>query len=423
MTTYTYPKSQELFERAKKVIPKGIYGHQGVGTYCPVEHYPIFSDHAQGAYFYDVDGNRFLDFMCAYGPNILGYNDPDVDAAAMEQLKKENAVTAPSYKLIELAEKMVETVDMADWAFFAKNGGDVTSLAIMVAKAATGRQKIMMINGSYHGVAPWAQKVGAADGLFSYEQSQNIYLDWNNLEQFEQAIQEHPGEIAAFISTPYYQPAFKDNAMPAEGYWKRIRELCTQHGIVLIVDDVRCGFRLDHAGSDKYFGFKADLMCFCKALANGWNISALCGIDALLDAVEKVYYTGSYWMSAAPFAAALACIDKLKKLDAANHMLKIGKMYTDGLEKLAASYGYRMVTTAAPSLFYIHLLQDPDATSWDYYGPEADLHKAWTSECTRRGVFLTNHHNHFTCAAMTEDDIKFALDVADDAFKAVKQRF
>ncbi|MDR2109819.1 MAG: aminotransferase class III-fold pyridoxal phosphate-dependent enzyme [Spirochaetaceae bacterium] len=422
MKTYSYPKSNEWFEKAKRIIPKGIHGHQGVGSYKPLEYYPIFSDHAEGTYFWDADGNKFLDFMCSYGPNILGYNDPDVNAAVAEQIKKEDCVSIPSYKMVEFAELMVNTISSIDWAFLAKNGGDVTNLAIAVAKIATGRQKIILVNGSYHGVAPWAQRPGAAEGIFAPEQQNNIYVDWNNLEQFERAIAENPGKIAGFISTPYYQPAFKPNQLPAEGYWKKVRELCTKNGIVLILDDVRCGFRMDLAGSDVYYGFEADLICMCKALANGFNVSTLMGKAALKEACEKIYFTGSYWLSAIPFAAGIACIKKLKKLDAAKHMLKMGKLYTDGLQKLAADYGYYLDVSAESSLFYLALKREA-GEAWDYLSPMADLHKAWIAENVRRGVFLTNHHNHFTCAAVTEKDIQFALEVADDAFKAIKGKF
>lgn len=139
METYKYTKNHELFGRAAKVIPGGIYGHQGPanGCFIPNTAFPYFSERAKGTYFWDVDGNRFIDYMCAYGPNILGYCDDDVDNAAIEQARIGNCVTAPSHKLVEFAEVLVDTVDMADWAFFMKNGGDATSFAIMIARAAT----------------------------------------------------------------------------------------------------------------------------------------------------------------------------------------------------------------------------------------------------------------------------------------------
>lgn len=140
---YKHDKSRAYFDRAVKVIPSGIYGHLGPaeGLWVPVSKWPFFSEKAQGTYFWDVDGNKYLDFMCAYGPNVLGYNDPDVDAAATKQLKLGNCTTSPSKVMVECAENLVDTVASADWAFFAKNGSDTTTLAVMTARAHTHKRK------------------------------------------------------------------------------------------------------------------------------------------------------------------------------------------------------------------------------------------------------------------------------------------
>ncbi len=411
METYQYSKSKELFERAAKVIPGGIYGHLGPanGCFIPKEAFPFFSDHAEGAYFWDADGNRFIDYMCAYGPNILGYNDPDVDRAAMEQAKRGNCVVSPSSVMIDFAEELVSTVAMADWAFFAKNGGDVTSLAIMTARAATNRKKTILVRGNYHGVAPWTQGNGCG-GVLAEELSNNLYVDWNDYEQVENLVKKYPGEIACFMSTPYWHGNFVENQLPAREYWQKIRKLCTDNGIVLAIDDVRCGFRLDMEGSDHYFGFKADLMCFCKALANGWNVSALCGVEKLRNAVNDVFFTGSYWMSAIPFAAGIATLRKMKKLGGPVMLMEYGKRLTAELVKLAASRGFELVVSGAPSMWYMRIADDPSLM----------LHQRWIAECVKRGVYFTNHHNHFVNYSMREKEMNFTLEVADEALKAIK---
>ena len=407
-----YDKSREWFKRAVEVIPSGVYGHLGPaeGCFIPVDAFPLFSERAQGAYFWDVDGNRFIDYMCAYGPNVLGYGDPDVDNAAIEQLKKANCTTSPSYKMVELAELLVDTVHSADWAFFAKNGGDVTTLAIMTARAATHRKKIVFTKGFYHGVAPWTQKIDYP-GVLPEDVANNIYIPWNDADAFEKVIAENEGEIAAFISTPYMHGNFVDNVLPAEGYWKRIRELCDKHGIVLICDDVRCGFRLDLAGSDHYFGFEADLICFCKAIANGWNMSALCGKEHLKSVVSGITYTGSYWLSAAPFAAAIATINKLTAIDGPKMFKEKGTLLAEGLKAAAANNGFDLIVSGEPALFYLRIANDDSLM----------LHQEWVAECVKRGVFFTNHHNHFINAALTEEDIAETIEVAEEAFKVVKR--
>lgn len=407
-----YDKSTELFQRAAKVIPSGLYGHQGPAEGCciPVSAYPLFSQKAKGSYFWDVDGNKFIDYMCAYGPNVLGYNDPDVDAAALAQAKIENCVTAPSTKIIEFAECLVDTVASADWAFFAKNGGDTTTAAIMTARAATHRKKIIFVNGFYHGVAPWCQKVDYP-GVLPEDVANNLYVDWNDFEGLKRVVEENEGEIAAFISTPYLHGNFIDNVLPAEGYWQKVRKLCTEKGIVLIIDDVRAGFRLDIAGSDHFYGFEADLICFCKALANGWNVSALCGKEWLKSAISGLSYTGSYWMSAIPFAAGLACIEKMKKLDTPKMFRENGLKLTNGLKAAAENNGFHLSVSGEPALFYL-MLKDDDSLM---------LHQEWIAEIVKRGVFMTNHHNHFMNASLTDEDIKQTIDVAEEAFHVLRK--
>ena len=414
MKTYEYPKSREWFARATAVIPSGVYGHLGPaeGNFMPVTSFPLMGDHAKGSYFWDVDGNRFVDYMCAYGPNVLGYNDPDVDAAALEQMKKGNLMTSPSYKMVELAELMVDTVASADWAFFAKNGNDVTSGAVMVARAATHRKKIVFVNGFYHGVSPWTQKIDYP-GVLPEDVANNLYIDWNDFAQLERVFEENKGEIAAFISTPYLHGNYFDNQLPADGYWKKVRELCTANGTVLIVDDVRAGFRLDLAGSDHFYGFEADLICFCKAIANGYNVSCLCGKDFLKSACSSLSYTGSYWYSTVPFAAGIACINKLKSIDAPALFKEKAVKLTEGLKAAAANNGFNLVVSGEPALFYLRLADDDSLF----------IHQDWIQECVKRGVFFAGHHNHFMNASLTDEDIAFTLEVADDAFKAIRPKY
>ncbi len=408
---YQYPKSRAAFERAVKVIPSGIYGHQGPaeGCYVPVEAFPLYSSKAHGSYLWDLDGNRFIDYMCAYGPNILGYHDPDVDAAAARQRAISDCTTLPNTIMIDFADLLVDTVASADWAFFAKNGGDTTTLAIMTARAYTHRKKIVFFKGYYHGVAPWTQKIDYA-GVIEEDVMHNLYCEWNNFDMLEELFRTHKGEIAAIIAQPYMHGNFMDNELPADGFWQKVRKLCDAEDTVLIVDDVRAGFRLDIAGSDHYFGFEADLICFCKALANGYNVSALCGKAHLKNTVSSMSYTGSYWMSAVPFAAGIACIEKMKKLDSPRMLIEKGQKLASGLVTTASKYGYDLHVTGVPSLFYLRLADDPTLR----------LHQAWIAECVKRGVFFTNHHNHFINASLTDEDIAETIEIADEAFMALQ---
>ena len=358
-----------------------------------------------------MDGNRFIDYMCAYGPNILGYCDPDVDEAARTQMELGNCMTSPSTKMIDFAELLVETVHTADWAFFAKNGNDVTTLAVMTARAYTHRKKIVFFKGYYHGIAPWTQKIDYA-GVIEEDVCNNLYVDWNDYETLERVFAENKNEIAAVIGQPYMHGNFKDNELPKDGFWTKVRELCTRNDTVLVIDDVRAGFRLDMAGSDHYFGFEADLICFCKALANGYNVSALCGKDFLKNSVSSLSYTGSYWMSAVPFAAGIACIEKMKRLDITALLNEKGTKLKEGLIEAAKGFEFDLHVSGVPSLFYLRIADDPTLT----------LHQEWVAECVLRGVFFTNHHNHFINAALSDDDIAETLAVAKEAFEVVRRR-
>lgn len=412
MKTYSYEKSQALFDRATKVIPAGIYGHLGPSSGCfiPVSAYPFYVERAEGAYMWDLDGNRFIDYMCAYGPIVLGYNHPEVNRAAMAQLEKGDCTCLPSVKMVELAELLVDTVHSADWAFFAKNGGDVTNLAMMTARAATGRKEMLKFRGGYHGVSPWMQSLGYP-GVIEEDVANVLVCEFNDIEGFRKTVQEHQGEIAGVIASPYHHPAFEDNALPVEGFWQEVRQLCTEDNIVLIVDDIRAGFRLNTKGSDFHYGFEADLICFCKALANGYNISALCGKETLKSYASAVFYTGSYWLSSMPMAAALKTIELLRNMDGAKVMTELGRTLTQGLVTAGKEHGFDLVISGEPAMWYMRLNNDPTGI----------LHQEFVAECVRRGAFFTSHHNMFINTAMTQDDLSHTIDIAHEAYQAVRK--
>ena len=410
---YSHEKSRGWFDRALNVIPSGVYGHLGPteGLFLPLEKWPLISSRAQGTYFWDMDGNRYLDFMCAYGPNVLGYSDPDVDAAAIAQLNVGNCTTAPSYRMVECAELLVDTVATADWAFFMKNGTDATTFGIMTARAHTRKRKVFFLKNYYHGNDPWAMKADYP-GILPEDVAHNVILPWFDIQALQDAYDACGGDVAAMIAQPFDHGNFFDNRVATKEYWAQVRKFCTEKNIVLIIDDVRAGFRLDLAGSDHFYGFEADIICFCKALANGYNMSAACGKEFLRPAASSLSFTGSYWMSAEPFAACIACINKLKKLDAPAMFRRLGTQLTNGLKEAGKCFGFDLVVSGEPALFYLRIANDDSLM----------LHQEWVAECVSRGLFITSHHNHFMNAAMTEEDIKLAIDIGADAFEVVAKR-
>ena len=407
---YSHEKSRAWFDRALKVIPSGVYGHQGPseGLFLPMEKWPLISSRAKGAYFWDMDDNRYLDLMCAYGPNVLGYNDPDIDAAAIAQLKVENCVTAPSYKMVECAELLVDTVACADWAYFMKNGTDATTFSVLCARAHTGKKKIFFLEGYYHGNDQWAMKVDYP-GILPEDIANNRVIPWFDLNALQQAYDACNGDVAALIAQPYDHGNFADNRVANREYWRQVREFCDKHGMLLIIDDVRAGFRLDLAGSDHYYGIKADIICFCKALANGYNMSAACGGEHLKATASSLSFTGSYWMSAVPFAACIATLNKMKALDTPRLFRENGTKLTEGFKAAAAEHGFELVVSGEPALFYLRIANDNSLM----------LHQEWVAECVSRGLFIASHHNHFLNAAIGPGEIELATQIAEDAFAAV----
>lgn len=411
MKTFEYPESHAWFNRAAKVIPGGIYGHFSPAPCVPVSAYPFFGSRAKGAHFWDVDGNEFIDYMCAYGPMILGYGHPAVDEAYQAQMKLADSSTIASTKMVELAEFMVDLIPIADWAFFAKNGADVTNYAVMIARAATGRKKIIAIKGGYHGTSPWMQATGH-HGLIEDDHANVIRIPWNDFAALEQVVNQYDGQVAGFISSPYHHPVFTDNELPAPGYWQKVEQLLRKKGIVFIIDDVRCGFRLHMGGSCEHFGFKPDLIAFCKAIGNGYPVSALVGAGPLKSAAAKVFHTGSYWYSAGPMAAALACLKELKRIDAPKLLRETGAKLNEGLIQVAKKHGYTLKVTGDPGMAYYRIVEDETLM----------LQQDWCGECTRRGAYFTSHHNWFVSTAHTSEDLQRTWEIADDAFNAVKAK-
>ena len=403
-TTYEVKKSDEYFAKAKKVIPGGIFGHY---KYAVRESGPKFFSKSEGAYFWDLDDNRYVDLMCGYGPSILGYNHPEVEEAFKSSSDKGNTVSIASPVMVDLASKLVDMVDIADWALFGKNGGDATSLAVMIAREFTGKKKIIKIDDGYHGVAPWMQDKNRP-GVIASDSEHVIKIKWNDLEELENLLSQGNNDIACFISSPYDHPVSRDNSLPNKGYWEKVTSLCKKHGILTIVDDVRSGFRINLKGSNVAFGFSPDMICFGKAIANGHPLASLVGKEEIRKAAERVYFTGTQFFSAPPMAAAIATLNELEKVDAPKKLIDYGKNLNSRLEAVASEKGFNLVSSGVFSMPYYRL-----------EGESFETHIKWIDECVKRGVYMLSYHNHFISLAHKEEDIDFIESAARQAFESL----
>ena len=410
MSLYKFDKSMEMFQRATRVIPSGISGNKNPAFAVPGS-FPYFAERGEGCRYWDVDGNEYIDFLCGYGPVVLGFNHPKVDEAAERQRELGSAFNPPTPRSVELAEKMVELVPVADWAAFGRNGSDVTTYSIQTAREYTQRRKIIMVRGAYHGSHPWSTP--GHGGLIDEDYRHIHKFTWNDAAGLADLVKKYKGDVAAVIITPYHHPAFGDQVMPAPGFLDDVRRICDENDLVLICDDIRACFRLHIGGSSEYFGFKPDLVCFCKAIANGYSVSAIAGREEFKNAASKVFFTGTYYTSAVELAAALACLEELEVSGAIDRMMKMGAMLQEGLKERAEGHGLQVRVTGPPSLPYMTFANETDFRRTQLFSGEA----------ARRGVIFHPHHNWFIMAAHEEADIQKALDVADECFAIVKKKF
>ena len=405
----TNTQEMKLRHRAEKVIPGGMYGHESI-ILLPAS-FPQFFERAEGTYLWDADGNKYLDLMCAYGPNLLGYGDSRVNDAIRAQLDKADTTTGPSPLLVDLAETMTEMVTHADWAMFCKNGTDATTMAMTCARAATGRRRILVADGAYHGAAPWCTPMPA--GVVPEERAFISKYVYDDVESLEAAVKEAGDDLAGIFATPFRHEGFQDQFLPSLAYARRVRELCDQTGAKMIVDEVRAGFRLSRDCSWTHLGVEPDLSAWGKCFANGLPISALLGSENCRAGAQAMYVTGSFWFSALPMAAALETLRIIRETDYLEHTIAMGQRLRDGLDVMAAKHGFVLKQTGPVQMPQIFFADDPDFR----------VGFAFAEAMVARGVYVHPWHNMFMNAAMTAADIDFAIAASDQAFAQVRASF
>jgi glutamate-1-semialdehyde 2,1-aminomutase len=401
-----------LRERARRVIPGGMYGHQTAATW-PAP-FPQFLERGRGCRIWDVDGREYVDFVCSFGPIVLGHAHPAVEAAAERQRRLADCQNGPSPRMVELAERLVDLVPHADWAMFQKNGTDATTLALSIARAATGRRKVLVARGAYHGSAPWCTPRPA--GTTPEDRVHLVPFVYNDLPSVEAAAAEAGGDLAAVLVSAFRHDARFDQEECDPAFARGVRALCDRRGAVLVLDDVRAGFRLHVGGSWEPLGVRPDLSAYSKAIANGYALAAVVGRDALREAAQQVFATGSFWFAAVPMAAALATLEALETERAIERMVRAGRLLRDGLARQARAHGLRITQSGPVQLPFLTFAGDVAAGTFD----RANV---FTGEAARRGVWLHPWHNWFLSAAHSAADVELALERTDAAFAAVRARF
>jgi glutamate-1-semialdehyde 2,1-aminomutase len=399
-------KDSDLRARAAAVIPGGMYGHQSTGA-LP-DDYPQFFERGKGAYLWDVNGTRYLDLMCAYGPQLFGYAHEGIDNAAIARIRQGDPLTGPTELMVEFAESMTSLVSHAQWAMFCKNGTDATTMALVTARAHTGKSTVVLAKGAYHGAAPWCtpRPTGTTRGDRSFQ----VFCTYNDIESLEAAVKSAGSDLAAIFASPFKHDALVDQALPDAAYAQRARELCNETGALLIVDDVRGGLRVARDCSWSTVGVQPDLSCWGKCIANGHPISALLGSEKAKSAAASIFVTGSFWYAGSPMAAGLETMRLVKQTDYLEHTQALGARLREGLKvrAQAAGFGFRQTGPVQTPLFLFD--EDPDLRMGFF----------WSSEMLKRGIYVHPWHNMFLSVAMSDDDIDSALKASEGAFAALK---
>jgi glutamate-1-semialdehyde 2,1-aminomutase len=394
-----------LRARALRVVPGGMWGHQNAAG-LP-EGYPQFFASADGCRIRDVDGRTYIDFMCSWGPMILGHQHPEVEEAARAQAAMGDCQNGPGVAMVELAEAMVGTVAHADWVQFQKNGGDATTVCVTIARAGTGKRKLLVARGSYHGAVPWCSPSLA--GVTAEDRAHILQFEYNDIESLDAAASLAGDDLAGILVAAFRHDYGHDQELPTAAFAARCRAICDATGAALIVDDVRAGFRLHSGGSWETLGVRPDLSAWSKSIANGHALSAMTGNDRFRDAATKVYSTGSFWTAAVSMAAGVATLKVLAREDGVGHMRKVGQRFRDGMAALSARHGVGIRQTGPVQMPTVLFEGDTDFR----------LGNAFCIAALEAGAYFHPRHNMFMSTAHGPAEIDAALQAADAGFEAV----
>ncbi|MDE0884803.1 MAG: aminotransferase class III-fold pyridoxal phosphate-dependent enzyme [Myxococcota bacterium] len=396
-----------LWARADRVLPGGGIYLSRSARFAGEGVLPGFVRDAMGCRVVDADGRKYIDFICANGPNLLGYGHPAVQEAFLEQARRPASMNFFSPSMIELAEQLVERHPGQDWAVLAKTGSEVVTLACRVARKATGRSLIVAFNQAYHGsdaeLSPWPPP-----GVPSSRLDDIVRLPWNDAPALEEFCRDHSGKIAGVLFNALDQNSFQPTRFAEPGFVRAIAEAGRKTGAALILDDVRQGFRMNPRGSHHALGIDPDLLCLGKGLGNGYSVSALLGRDALREGARGIMFTSSLHFEQPPMQAAMATLQAYDREDAFGAMTRAGSRLRAGIEAAAVETGHAIDFSGPPAMPTLLFEDDPDHSRGMWFSREA----------ARRGVLIHPGLNGFLCAAHDDESIDEALFAVEEALAA-----
>lgn len=374
-----FQNSKKLLEKSLKTIPLGAQTFSKSYIQYPENTSPMFLTHGEGSHVWDVDGNEYIDLVSGLLPNVLGYNDADVNNAIQLQLQKGISFSLATELEIQLAEKLCGIIPCSEKVRFAKNGTDVTSAAIRLARAHTCRDKIILCG--YHGWQDWSIGTTTRNkGVPKAVSDLSVVIPYNDLDKVEKLLKTE--SFAALIMEPC------NSAEPFEGYLQGVKGLCEKYGSLFIFDEIITGFRFALGGAQEYFRVTPHLACFGKAMGNGMPISAIVGRCDIMKEMEEIFFSGTFGGETLSLAAALATIDKIEEYKVTDYLWRFGKSLGDSIEQLIVKYELTSVINScgyAPWKL-LQFLDHADATSFE-------IKTLFIQEMIKRGILINSSFN------------------------------
>ncbi len=403
-------KSMALFAEAQTLVPGGVAGIRRPYNFVQGE-YPIFFTEGKGGRISDVDGNEYIDYLCAYGPIAIGYREDEIDNAVIAQIKSKGicfSLTQPMQN--QLVRKLQEVIPCCEMAAIVKTGSDATTIAIRVARAHTGKLKVARCG--YHGWHDWCVEVKGGIPEKMYEDI--LEFHYNDLDELEDILKKNANDMAAIIVTPVGHPLGAEVQMPKPGYLEGVRKLADQYGCVLIFDEIRSGFRCHIGGAQAYFGVTPDLATFGKAMANGYAIAALVGKREIMNVMaDKVFLSSTFFPNSDAQVAALATIDFLIREKVPETIIAKGNKFASEVEQVIADSGLPVNFSGAPWMPFITFPKD--AT-----GLYKKLRIEFYTQLIRRKVFLQPYHHGYICFRHTDADLAYTVNAIRESLNELK---
>jgi glutamate-1-semialdehyde 2,1-aminomutase len=423
-------QSKKLFAAAQNVIPGGV--NSPVRAFKAVGGQPLFIDRAKGAFLWDADGNRYIDYVLSWGPLILGHAHPQVVDALQNALTRGTSYGAPTALETELAELVCEMVPSAEQVRFVNSGTEATMSALRLARAFTGREKIIKLQGNYHGHADFllvqagsgVATLGLPDspGVPQGATQDTLTAPYNDLEAIETLLKEQGDDIAGIILEPV--AGNMGVVPPVEGYLEGLRRLCTQYGALLIFDEVMTGFRVSPGGAQEYYGIMPDLTALGKVIGGGLPVGAYAGRRDIMQTVAPagpMYQAGTLSGNPLAMTAGIVTLKLLNEPGVFDNLVKGTTRLCEGIGAAAEAAGVPVYQTRVGTMFCTYFTDQP-VTNWDTAAQsDTQLFGRFFQAMLERGVYLapSQFEAGFFSTAHSDEAIVATIQAAQTAFKEI----